>query len=114
MPKAANRRKKLVQETEPAAFARRSYELTVVVSPVVKAEKRADVVASINKLITGVAGEVLKVDEWGLRELAYPIQDQRSGWYVFLTIQLPTNEVSHLDQTLIRDKNVLRHLVVSL
>lgn len=114
MPKATKTGKKLVKKVVQAASLRRMYELTVVLSPMVKAEKRAEAVETIKTMIEKLSGNVQKTEEWGLKDLAYPIKHQRSGWYILLTAELSSDTVSGVDQAVLRDKNVLRHLVVSL
>lgn len=87
------------------------YELTVIVSGAVKAEKRAAVLESINKKITGLDGQIKATDEWGLKDLAYPIAKQLSGWYAHLTIEIPADSVAKLDKELRENENLLRHLI---
>ncbi len=90
------------------------YELTLVVSGGVKAEKRSPILQSINKKIAGCGGQVKTTDEWGLKDLAYPIAKQLSGWYAHLNIELPPDSVSKLDKELKENENLLRHLIVKL
>jgi len=90
----------------------RSYQLTLVVSSKVKAEKRQDVVLSITKLIESQAGQVKSTDEWGLKDLAYAIDHELSGWYVCLAILLPAMGVAAVSQQLEREKGILRYLLI--
>ena len=116
MPTKAKTVKKSTSKADQAVHITdtlRAYELTVVVSPVVKAEKRAGALASIQSVIESVKGKIEKTDEWGLKDLAYPIDHLQSGWYALLTIKLPAGTVSRVDQAMVRDKNLLRHLLVS-
>ena len=92
----------------------RPYELTLVVSGGVKAEKRSPIMESIKKKITGYGGQVNTADEWGLKDLAYPIAKQLSGWYAHLNIELPSDSISKLDKELRENENLLRHLIVKL
>lgn len=108
--------KKLIKKiikTEVNSVNLREYELTVVVSPTVKAEKRADVISSLKTMAEDSNGKIEKVDEWGLKDLAYPINHQRSGWYVFLLLKLPSSAVAKLQMNLEREKTILRHLLVT-
>lgn len=90
----------------------RSYELTIVVSSKVKAESRKGVVSSITKLIESKKGRVAKTEEWGLKDLAYAIDHELSGWYVCLFVSLPPEAIADLDKDLKRDKNILRFLLI--
>lgn len=115
MPKTTKtaRKSKTAAKLAPAADLR-PYELTVIVSGAVKAEKRASVLESVNKKITGLGGQIKTTDEWGLKDLAYPIAKQMSGWYAHLGIELPSDSVSKLDKELRENENLLRHLIVKI
>lgn len=92
----------------------RPYELTVIVSGVVKAEKRAAVLESVNKKISGLGGRIKSTDQWGLKDLSYPIAKQMSGWYALLNIEIPADSVSKLDKELRENEKLLRHLIVKM
>jgi small subunit ribosomal protein S6 len=113
MPKAVKTKKKPVKNVEPVVHALRAYELTVVVSGAVKAEKRADVISSLKAMAEDSNGKVEKIDEWGLKDLAYPINHQWSGWYVFFLLKLPSSAIAKLQMNLGREKTILRHLLVT-
>ena len=69
-------------------------------------------VLSITKLIESQAGQVKSTDEWGLKDLAYAIDHELSGWYVCLTILLPAMGVAAVSQQLEREKGILRYLLI--
>ncbi len=92
----------------------RPYELTLIISGGVKAEKRSPILESINKKIAAFTGQVTTADEWGLKDLAYPIAKQLSGWYAHLEVELPAAAISKLDKELRENENLLRHLIVKI
>jgi len=115
MPKTTRTAKKSKTVTKPVISGDlRSYEMTLVLSGGVKAEKRSPVLESINKKIAGFGGQVKTTDEWGLKDLAYPIAKQLSGWYAHLAIEMPSDGVAKLDKELKENENLLRHLIVKL
>lgn len=95
-------------------FTGNSYELTVVVSGKVKAEQRKDVVEVVKKLIEAQKGTIAKMEEWGLKDLAYQIRHEMAGWYVFFVVSLPAESVKMVEQELLRNAQVLRHLMIRL
>lgn len=116
MSKAVKSARKIMKKESPERSLETLgvYEVTVVVSPTVKAEKRIDVVTALTEKIKSLGGFVTKTDEWGLKDLAYPIDHQRSGWYVCFAVKVPKSVVSVLDQHLMRDEALVRHLLVTL
>lgn len=91
---------------------RRTYELTIIVSPSVKADQRSAVVDSLKKLVEKEKGSVDLIDEIGLRDLAYPIRKERTGWYASLTISQPASAIRGIDELIRRDEKILRHLLI--
>lgn len=90
----------------------RSYELVFIVHPEVDGDDFTAVVEQVTDLIERNSGKVTEVNNWGLRRLAYPIQDQWEGQYVFMLLELEPHVVIGLDRSLILIEQVIRHLVV--
>jgi small subunit ribosomal protein S6 len=115
MPKTTKAAKKSKTAAKAVIVADlRPYELTLVVASSVKAEKRSPILAAINKKIMGLGGLVKTTNEWGLKDLAYPIAKQMSGWYAHLNIEIPADAVAKLDKELRENEKLVRHLIVKI
>ena len=88
------------------------YELTYVISGVVKQNQVDDIVRKVNNLIESNEGDVLEVDEWGNQRLAYEIDRKRSGYYVNMYFQAPGELVPRLERELDINDDVLRYLTL--
>ena len=91
----------------------REYELTVVYDLSVAEAGGPD--ASPQRLATlveGRGGKMLKVDHWGRRRMAYPIQKAIDGDYIVTRIDFDPASVAALEATLMIDERVYRHLIV--
>ncbi|WP_103021019.1 30S ribosomal protein S6 [Salinibacter altiplanensis] len=88
------------------------YELTYVISGVVKQNQVDDIVRKVNHLIESNDGDVLEVDEWGNQRLAYEIDRKRSGYYVNMYFQAPGELISRLERELDINDDVLRYLTL--
>ncbi len=62
----------------------RRYEIGLVADPTVPEEAHDKLITGLEELIAGGGGEVLKVDRWGRRKLAYPIKKHTDGNYTFI------------------------------
>ena len=91
----------------------RSYELVFIVHPEVDGDDLTAVVETVEGLVKRSGGEVAKVDLWGLRRLAYPIQKQGEGQYVLMRLELEPQGVAELERGLVLTEQIMRHLVVS-
>ena len=92
---------------------RQAYELTFIV----RADPNEEV---INNTVTQVQGwvetdnqgQVNKVDRWGRRKLAYEIDKQRDGYYVFFEAEIDPKNLPELERNLRLSPTVLRYLLV--
>lgn len=89
----------------------REYELTVVLHPDLESNLDS-VLEKIRGLITKAGGKVLKEDNWGKKRLAYPINKESFGVYVYFEVELPGESATKLDGTLNITDEVIRHLLV--
>ncbi|MCZ2108301.1 MAG: 30S ribosomal protein S6 [Dehalococcoidia bacterium] len=91
----------------------REYELTVVYDLAVMEAGGPD--ASTEKLTAAVkarGGEVVRIDHWGRRRMAYPIGRAIDADYVVSRVNLEPDAVAPLEAALRIDEKVYRHLVV--
>jgi small subunit ribosomal protein S6 len=63
-------------------------------------------------LVTSNGGEVLKVDKWGRRRLAYPIQFKNEGFYVLMNIKAAPELPAELERNFGISDEVMRYIVV--
>ncbi len=90
---------------------RRDYELGFILNPEVSEEQTSAILERIEKIVNNHDGQVVKVNQWGRRHLAYPIEHHRDGYYVFIDMTLTPETVIELDRTLKVSEEVMRHLV---
>jgi len=90
---------------------RRDYELGFILNPEVSEEQTSAILERIEKIVKNYDGQVVKVNQWGRRRLAYPIEHHRDGNYVFIDMILTPETVLELDRTLKVSEEVMRHIV---
>lgn len=91
----------------------RSYELVVIVSSKVRAEKRGEIIAKLSQSAAELGGKSIKTEELGLKDLAYSINREMSGWYALLNLSLPAAAVKKMDDIVKREEKIIRYLLVS-
>jgi len=91
----------------------RSYELMFIVHPDVEESAFNELVEKVNGWIKDSGGEVEKVDLWGKRKMAYPIQKQNEGQYVLMNTQLEPDFCSDLEHNLNLQETVMRFLITA-
>lgn len=90
----------------------RNYELVFIVAPNVEDEDVQAVVEKVGGWIQAGEGEVTKVDHWGRRQLAYPIQTFTEGTYVLLNARLKPDALNELERSLKLEASIIRYLLV--
>jgi small subunit ribosomal protein S6 len=92
----------------------RDYEMTFIVSPEVGDEKVPAVVDKVKQFIANAGGEVTKVDTWGRRRLAYPLNGFREGYYFVTTFKLGPQGLNELERSVKLSEEIIRYLTVRL
>jgi small subunit ribosomal protein S6 len=92
--------------------ALRDYELVVILNPDIGDDTITDTIERVHEAIRTRGGEIVDVNHWGRRRLAYPIKRHFEGNYVVSQIKLNPNRVSDLEGSLRISEEVIRHLVI--
>jgi small subunit ribosomal protein S6 len=90
----------------------KDYELTLLIDPQLSGEKKKKFLAKIKRTVKSVGGKVDEVDEWGKKELAYPLKKQNRGLYFMLTVGLPEDGPQGLANKMKMDGELWRYLLV--
>ncbi len=71
-----------------------------------------DIVATLSDAIKREGGEVVNVDNWGLKNLAYRIKKNRKGYYVVLNISAPANAIFEYERLARINEDIIRYMTV--
>ena len=71
-----------------------------------------DIVATLSDAIKKEGGEVVSVDNWGLKNLAYRIKKNRKGYYVVLNISAPANAIFEYERLARLNEDIIRFMTV--
>ena len=91
-----------------------NYELMVIFTPVLSEEDFKAAQNKFSDLITSNGGEVVSTNPWGLKSLAYPIQKKTTAIYWVAEFKGQSDFNEKLKIQLLRDEQVLRHMVTKL
>ena len=92
----------------------KQYETVFIATPVLSDIQMKEAVAKYTKLITDNGGEIVYEEDWGLKQLAYPIQHKTTGFYYLIEFKADSQFVNTLETQYHRDERILRYLTVSL
>ena len=90
------------------------YELIYIIDTAVEEEARKALIEKFNGIIAANGGEVVKVEEWGKRRLAYAIDYKTEGYYVYVAFNGASELPKELSRNLGINESVIRSQVVKL
>ncbi|WP_456342066.1 30S ribosomal protein S6 [Thermovibrio sp.] len=91
------------------------YEMVYILRPTMSDEETNAAIEKVNSYVERYGGEVLKVDKWGKRQLAYPINDYDKGFYVLEYIRTnDRNFVRNMENFFRINEDVIRFLLFRL
>ena len=92
----------------------KQYETVFIATPVLSEAQMKEAVEKYTKLITEAGGEIVNEENWGLRQLAYPIEHKTTGFYYLIEFKATPEFVSILESQYHRDERIIRYLTVAL
>ncbi len=89
----------------------RNYEGVIIFAPNLEEESRNKVFERFKGIIE-TTGSINNIDEWGMRKLAYEINDFKEGYYIIVKFQAESESINELDRVAKITDQVIRHMVV--
>ena len=88
------------------------YETLFIVHPELPEAQVRETVDRIRRLIEGMGGEVTELQDWGMRDLAYPIRKQPRGIYTLVQYAARPEVVKELERAMKLSDEILRFVSV--
>ena len=88
------------------------YELTIILDGKASPAKKKSLVEKIGKLVKLNGGKIIKKEDWGKKDFAYPIKKNNTGIYLFFELELEPDAVKKISEKIRIDEDFLRHLIV--
>ena len=89
-----------------------NYESVLIARQDLGASQINTIVSDLSEVIKKEGGEVVKVDNWGLKNLAYRIKKNRKGYYVLLNIVAPAKAVAEYERLVRLNEDIIRYMTV--
>lgn len=89
----------------------RKYEAVLIFLPSLEEEKRVKLLDRLKKVIED-NGTISNVDEWGIRKLAYLVNDLDEGYYVLVNFESTPEVVDEIDRISKISDGIMRHMII--
>jgi small subunit ribosomal protein S6 len=90
----------------------RHYEIVFIVHPD-QSEQVPAMIERYRTMVTGPGGRIHRLEDWGRRQLAYPIQKVHKAHYVLMNIECGRETLTEIEHAFKFNDAVLRHLIVA-
>jgi small subunit ribosomal protein S6 len=90
------------------------YETVFILNPVLSEDQMKDTVEKFVKVLKKANADVVNIEHWGLRKLAYPIQKKSTGFYNLIEFSANPSVIETLETEYRRDESVMRFLTITL
>ena len=91
----------------------RHYEVVFIVHPD-QSEQVPAMVERYRNTVTSRQGKIHRLEDWGRRQLAYPIEKVHKAHYVLMNIECDKETLDELEHSFKFNDAVLRHLIVKM
>ena len=90
------------------------YETVFILNPVLSETQIKEAVEKFENFLTSRGAEFVAKENWGLKKLAYPIQNKKSGFYHLFEFKVAGEVIDAFELEFCRDERVMRYLTVKL
>ena len=88
-----------------------NYESLFIIKPDIKEEEIKGVLKAITESLVKNGGTVKKEENWGKKQLAYPVKKFKEGFYYKLEFTAPTNLIAKLEESYRLNADILRTMI---
>lgn len=92
----------------------KNYETVFILNPVLSEDQMKDAVGQYEALLKENGAEIVNKEIWGLKKMAYAIQNKSTGFYNLIEFNADPAAIATLEIEFKRDERVMRFLTVSL
>ncbi len=90
------------------------YEMIVIINPELDDTAVEEILQKLKDVIARQSGEILKVDTWGRRKMAYELNKQSKGHYTLITFKAPPPTILEIEKLCKLIDLIIKFMVVKL
>jgi small subunit ribosomal protein S6 len=92
----------------------RVYESAILINAALDDEAIKTLIGRVKETITSNGGEILEIEDWGRKRLAYQIKKSKIGYYSIFRFNSLPDLIPKLERYYQLDESVLRYLTITL
>lgn len=95
-------------------MTKKMYESAVLINAALEEDQIQSIISRIKELISSNDGEIMDIEDWGRKRLAYMIRKSKIGYYIIFQFNAYPQIISTLEKFYKLDENILRYLTIKL
>ena len=92
----------------------KNYETVFILNPVLSEDQAKDTVDKFVKVLKKANADVVNIENWGLKKMAYPINKKSTGFYNLIEFKADAPVIDTLETEYRRDESIMRFLTTVL
>ncbi len=88
------------------------YETVFILTPVLSEQQMKEAVEKYQTFLSDNGAEIINVENWGLKKLAYNIEKKSTGFYSMIEFKAEPGLIANFELQMRRDERVIRYLTV--
>lgn len=92
----------------------RKYEALLLLSPELATDNRQEILENLKGVLERQDATILLTDEWGMRDLAYPVDKKTRGHYTRLEFAAPPTAIAEFERIVRITDGVMKFVTVKL
>ena len=90
------------------------YEELLLLSPELGTDECREIVNNLSAVVEREGGSVLKIDDWGVKDTAYPVRKFNRGRYIRMEMDMPGKVVAELERNVRIADGIFKFITVKL
>lgn len=88
------------------------FEAVLLYSPDLTSQIIAKENEDINNIIVNFKGNIVNIEDWGLRYLSYNIKNYKKAFYKYYQLEINGDKINEIKKTLNLNEKIIRHLII--
>ncbi|CAL4043612.1 30S ribosomal protein S6 [Buchnera aphidicola (Phyllaphis fagi)] len=91
----------------------RHYEIVLIIHPDQTTDQILKIIKDYKQFIMQNHGIIHRLEDWGRRQLAYPIKKLHKAYYILMNIQILPIQINSLKEKFFFNEMILRNIIIS-
>ena len=88
------------------------FEHVIILKQSLSSNELSNELKNHTDMVSELSGNVVYQESWGMRNLAYPIKNNKKAFYEFMNIEMPQENIELMNSKLNLNENVIRYLSI--